>query len=796
MSESNGISPDVERELARRRRRGEFIWTILIILGILTLFVIERYALPTQGNFPISHNIMFFGLINLNLILICILLFLILRNLAKLFFERRRKTLGAGLRTKLIVAFSGFALLPTIIMFYAAMTFVTRSIDNWFSVQIEQSLKETLEVAQSYYLIYRKNSTHIALNLADSLSHATLPASNEISAVQKDADADQGKASGKKSTFSKESILKSLHSESTNEILAAKQREHNFDALEVVWLDNVKTIFSTGGKYAGTTRDDAGRKFLSSVADNKFNSEIMLTEHGEIVRGAAPVFAGTEAVAAVVVSYLVPNSVLKRMSSIRKTYDDYRQLMLFKRPALISYLVIFALISIFIFFAATWFGFFLARGIAVPIQKMADATERVAAGDLNARIEWRSKDEMGRLTDSFNRMIEDLRRSRGQVEQSAQDLNDKNLELDQRRRYIETVLSNISAGVISFSADDRISTINKSARKILALDESVLGKHFTDAFQKLLTQAQAEDFAKSLRLRGGSFVEQEAEVSIRGETRTLLTRITVLSESSDERDAGAVMVLDDLTELIKAKRVAAWREIAQRIAHEIKNPLTPIQLAAQRLRKRYGDHFKEEGDSTFFESTATIIRQVGEMKSMVQEFSNFARLAEIDLRPGQINDIITETSLLYSEAHPKIDFHIEPDPEIPLLNIDRAQIKRALINILDNAVDAITGPGNIRIKTRRDAGAGEVVVQLSDDGAGLPAAYKRRLFEPYFSTKKMGTGLGLAIVHQIMADHGGRIDIKEMTPSGTMVVLCFPISTLVEAKLVEGDENDESQSGV
>ncbi len=774
MKSSKNISPEVERELARRKRRAEMIWAVVIALGIVTLFIIERYTLPTQGIYPFSQNLMFFGLINLNLILICIMLFLILRNLAKLFFERRQKVLGSRLRTKLIVAFSGFALLPTIIMFYAANTFVTRSIDNWFSSQIEQSLKETLEIAQSYYSIYRKNSRHISLTLADALT------SGSFLGAGKAADAPEASKEKSKTALTAAALSKMTEGENFVRVMQAKKNEYQIDALEIIWRDPNKKNLSTGGRFADTAENEAGPKFLADVFQGNPVTDNMMSTDGEIVRSAAPVYVENEVAAAVVVSYSVPNRILKRMSSIRQTYDDYRQLLLYKRPIVISYLVIFALISIFIFFAATWFGFFLARGIAVPIQKMADATGRVAAGDLDARIEWHSKDEMGRLTDAFNGMIDDLKRTRRQVEQSAADLNAKNVELDQRRQYIETVLSNISAGVISFSGDGRIATINKNAHKILGLNENVLNKHFREAFGDLLNPALAEGFEKSLQLKEGSFIERESEVSIEGENRVLLARITILSEGHDAKDITAVMVLDDLTELMKAKRVAAWREIARRIAHEIKNPLTPIQLAAQRLRKRYADRFREESDQVFFESTATIIRQVGEMKSMVQEFSNFARLAEIFPQPEKINDIVSETALLYSEAHPEIRFDIKANPDIPMLKLDRAQIKRALINILDNAVDAITGPGNIMIETGVDAMADEVFVSLSDDGVGLPTAYKRRLFEPYFSTKKMGTGLGLAIVHQIMVDHGGRVDLKGNSPRGTRVVLCFPLLLAVE----------------
>ncbi|MCZ7582953.1 MAG: ATP-binding protein [Deltaproteobacteria bacterium] len=341
---------------------------------------------------------------------------------------------------------------------------------------------------------------------------------------------------------------------------------------------------------------------------------------------------------------------------------------------------------------------------------------------------------------------------------------------------METVLSNITAGVLSFNAQGHISTINRRAREILGLGEDILGTPYREAFAPLLPAAQIDEFMGHMRGADRSFFEREVEVRIGGEARTLLARLTVLPSEQKSRDAvTAVMVIDDLTEVIKAKRISAWREIAQRIAHEVKNPLTPIQLAAQRLRKRYGNRFTDEDDQTFFESTATIIRQVSEMKKMVQEFSDFARMAEVRARPNQINDIIAETLVLYSEAHPAIEFAFQPASDLPLLSLDRSQVKRVFINLIDNAVDAMTGGGTVAIRTVLDPETRCARIEIADDGVGLPEGYRQRLYEPYFSTKKMGTGLGLAIVHQIMTDHGGRIELFENRPRGTRVVLTFPL---------------------
>ncbi|MBZ0270735.1 HAMP domain-containing protein [bacterium] len=743
-----------ELETRKRMRREAAIMALLVVI-IAALFFMQRWLLQAPSEFPSVTNLFFFGLINLNVILICVLLFLILRNLAKLLFDRRQRVLGSALRTKLVAAFSGFALVPTVIMFYAAWTFVTSSINSWFSVKVETSLSESLEVAKSYYSTFEDFARFHARGLAES-----------IAARRHGPPSDAGAP-----------LL--FDYKTLRDFLEAKQAEYNLHAVDVFIAGQDTPYFSTrrwveADVYRGATKD-----FLEPAGGGRVVTEIHGVGDRAFVRAAAPIVTGNEVRGLVVTTYAVSAGLVGKMEGIRRAYEEYRQVMLVREPVMSSYIVIFALISAFIFFSATWFGFFLARGIAVPIQKLADATGRVAAGDLDVRIAYPASDEMGRLIQSFNRMIEDLRGSRAKLDAAADELRDSNLELEQRRQYMETVLSNITAGVISFSADGRISTINRRARDILGLSDEVIGEHYREAFAAFSTPAQIEEFTLSLETGARGFVEREVDAKIAGETRTILVRLTVLPEAPAGAAISAVMVLDDVTELIKAKRVAAWREIARRIAHEIKNPLTPIQLAAQRLRKRYSDRFEPETDQAFFESTATIIRQVGEMKRMVQEFSDFARMADVLPEPNQLNDIVAETVALYAEAHSNIGFEFEPDATLPPILLDRAQVKRVFINLFDNAIDSITGPGTITIRTARDPRGDEVVVDVIDTGAGLPMAYRQRIFEPYFSTKKMGTGLGLAIVHQIMTDHGGRIELADNRPRGTIARLVFPLRPAV-----------------
>ncbi len=761
-SRDPNTAPD-PRESARRVR-AEMWWVGALAVLIASLFALEKWALPLPSVYNFSNNVVFFALINLNVILICVMLFLVLRNVAKLLFERRTGILGARLRTKLIVAFTGFALLPTVMMFFVAASFVTRSINNWFSVQIEMSLRETLEVAQTYYSTYKTSSKFFAKQVAREIQEGEhLVAAAPVRDI-----------------FAAEELASWL---------AAKKTEYNVDGIEVYRAGDDRPIATTAPDepWNALRRPPSGvEEFMLKALAGETNADIFQTEQGETVRGVTPIFGDGRAIGAVVVTYKVPNRVLKKMTAIRKTYEDYRRLVLLKGPVMSSYFVFFALITLFIFFAATWFGFFLARGIAVPISRLAEATEHVAAGDLDVRIEPAGNDELNRLIASFNRMIGDLRQSREIAAAANEELRAANLEADRRRQYIETVLSNISAGVVSFGVDGRIATINTRAREILGLAGNAVGRFYDDAFGELLGRVQIDELRQSVRdeIAGppGSHVEREVEIQIGDEQRTLIVRLSVVRSTHTGEPLSVVMVLDDLSELIRAKRVAEWREIARRIAHEIKNPLTPIQLAAQRLRKRYAARFDEETDKAFFDSTAMIIRQVGEMKRLVREFSDFARLAEVLPQPHQLGDIISETLVMYSEAHPEIRFTFTPAPDVPMLLVDRSQIQRVFINLFDNAIDPSVGAGRVEISMRVDDEADEVVVYVDDNGAGLPAAYRQRLFEPYFSTKKMGTGLGLAIVHRIMTDHDARIELRDRDGRGTRVVLAFPLSLAVAAQ--------------
>ncbi|MEA3280147.1 MAG: ATP-binding protein, partial [Thermodesulfobacteriota bacterium] len=394
-----------------------------------------------------------------------------------------------------------------------------------------------------------------------------------------------------------------------------------------------------------------------------------------------------------------------------------------------------------------------------------------AEGDLKFRISMVADDEIGSLVDSFNKMTRDLQIGREQLELSAKTLREQNVEIEERRRYMEIVLKNVSAGVITLGATGLVTTINRSAEKMLSLSsEEILNKSY-----KNLLQGQhlnlATELMDSIMISGKDDIILPLKLTITGRPRSFMVHVNALKDDTGQH-MGIVMVFDDLTELEKAQRMVAWREVARRIAHEVKNPLTPITLSAQRLKRKYSYQVKEP---VFDECVSVIIDHVDIIRNLVNEFSAFARFPAANPKPCDLPPIIEETVALYKEGHQNINFEIKVSDKIPALNIDRHQIKQAMINLFENAIASIKKQGNINITINHDPILKMVRIEISDDGAGISDEDKTHLFEPYFSTKKAGMGLGLTIVNTIIADHNGMIRAQDNQPHGAKFVIELPV---------------------
>ncbi len=716
----------------------------LVTLLVLLLGLYEHKLFEIAGRLPQSQSVLVLALININVLLIIFILFLVFRNLFKLLLERRRQIPGTRLRTKLVVAFVSLSLIPTMLLFFVAAGIISSTIENWFNEEIETSLEESLAVAQTYY----KNSATNALYYADQLARIV-----------------------KEQKLLNESNLPELAV-----LIEQKQQEYNLGVVEVFSATFEELVRASNPQVpiADFTNPDS-ETIRKALEGNRF-THITPMGKADLIRGVVPVFSNwnpDDVVGVIVVNYYVPYSLVSKMKEISASFEQYKNTKLLKGKIQTGYVLVLLLIALVIIFLATWFGFHLARSITVPIQELALATNRVAKGDLDVRIDIQSDDEVSLLVASFNKMTTDLRKGQENIRRANHELQRSNLELDQRRRYMEIILKNVTAGVISVDRQGNLTTINKSAEKLLRIKTGkIMGKNI----REVITQAHLP-LIKELRTlladSGKDSIRKQVTVDLLDTKLTLLVNLTTLRDESGEF-MGTVVVFDDLTELIRAQRMAAWREVARRIAHEIKNPLTPIQLSAQRLRRRYLSRF-EKDDTVFDECTLMIVKQVDELKNLVNEFSSFARMPACSPTRNNLNKIIAEALVLYQEGLKDIDFSFVADDQVPDFNLDRDQLKRAVINLLDNAVSAISGKGHISVETHYNPALQIASFTIADDGCGVPAEDKPRLFEPYFSTKKTGTGLGLAIVSSVISDHNGYIRVKDNQPRGTRFIVELPV---------------------
>jgi len=713
----------------QRRRRNELIIIGIIAILIVLLTTLEMKIPQVGEQIPIANNIIIFSLININVILILLLIFLVIRNLVKLVFERKREILGAKLRTKLVVAFMSLTLIPTFLLFFVAVGFITNSVDHWFKAQVEQSLQGSLEVAQTYYRDFANQCVSSARQISKHLVHQSIVKNGKFTAPMK-------------------------------ETLELKRQEYHLSALGLFIKDGEGSI-RVEDPTLKTISITPPKDLLEVGFSGKEISRTLPVGEGEMITGIAPLIPSSdrgEVIGVVVASYFIPKSLAGKMREISQAFVDYKQLKVLKKPIKFSYMMALLMVTLLIVFSAIWFGIRLARDITGPIKELAEATHRIAEGDLNVRIEMKASDEIGKLVQSFNQMTGDLQVSRS--------------ELEQRKKYMEIVLKNVAAGVISIDNRGVITTINTSAEQMLEVKgQDILEKKFTEVLNREYVE-KIEEMLEELRMSQKDSIERQVTVQLSGKSLSLLINLTTLKDE-EGKTLGFVAVFDDLTQLMKAQRVAAWREVARRIAHEIKNPLTPIQLSAQRLRKRYLEKLGQDG-AVFDECTSTIVKQVEELKGMVNEFSNFARMPASNPTPNHLNEIIQETLVLFKEAHKETRFDFIPQ-DLPVLNLDRDQMKRVMINLIKNSLAAIEKDGEIKIETSYDPKLQMVRLEVSDNGCGIPDEDKGKLFEPYYSTKKSGTGLGLTIVNAIIADHNGYIRVRDNKPKGTTFLIELPV---------------------
>ncbi len=498
--------------------------------------------------------------------------------------------------------------------------------------------------------------------------------------------------------------------------------------------------------------------------EGKADVEVVTGEKGEIVRAVAPEYRDGKQAGIVVVEAPTDRDVSRNADAIRETYRNYMTLESWKRPVKTNYLLFLSFFTLLTVFMALWTALRISRGITDPIQMLAHATEQVARGNLETAIDIRREDEIGALVGSFNNMVKELRESKESLQHAW-------TESDHRRLIIENILENINSGVISLDTSGNILTINGAACKILSITtEDVVGMNYS----VLLSMLQSEELKGMVKgIRVNEFTGAEREFRVTAGGRRILLRVFITALRDGQNFLGTLVVFDDLTEIVRAQKALAWQEVARRIAHEIKNPLTPIKLSTDHMIKKW--HHKDEDFGQVFErSTKTIIREVESLKRLVNEFSKFGKMPEIRKSPARISAIVEGAITLYSDYR-ELEITLKKDENEPLVEVDAEQFKRVIINIVENAVQAMQNRGRIAIEISHNIFANRIYVDIADNGPGIREEDKEKLFLPYFSTKRDGTGLGLAIASRVVAEHRGYIRIRDNSPRGTIFTIELPV---------------------
>jgi two-component system nitrogen regulation sensor histidine kinase NtrY len=730
---------DLRGRLLRHRKDPRLI---LGGLGLLLLLATGGFYLVQRDrdlpSYLVTNRVLLFVLWYINVVLILTVLFVLLRNLFKLLVERRHRILGSNFKFKLVASFIGLSLIPVLLLFAIATELLQGSVERWFNTPLKPVLRQGNTVAQALY---------------EQIERSDLRAASRALAEVRGFDSKDARQRAR-----------------LTRRLQEMQGELGLDFLGV--YEGTEFVQAVVDPQAGiSSLPEPGLEFLGDVLrrGQALRREERPAGHGRLLMaGIAGPRPGTTPLV-VVAGSLLPPALADASESLIQSFQGFRQLEVQKDDVKASHLLIFLMVTLLILLASSWVGLYLARRVTVPIQALAEGTRRIGLGDLGHRVEVDADDELGVLVRSFNQMTEDLESNKELLEHSNRELSATAARLREERALLAAVLENVAAGVVSTDAGGRIFTCNGAALAILRQrEEEVLGRRVEEAWPDRERGKLAALLDHDPPAGQGS---REVHLILGGEWKTFEAKVTPM-RARDGALLGRVLVIEDLTELIKAQQLAAWNEAARRIAHEIKNPLTPIRLGAERLQRK-----AEQGDPglarAVLDAVEIIVREVGTIQQMVDEFSRFARMPRPRPTAVDLGRLLEETLHLYRNLKPGVEIEGGVAGALPEVKLDGEQIKRVLINLLDNAVEATDPPGRITVAAQ--ANDGHLEIQVRDTGRGIPPESKEKLFLPYFSTKGRGTGLGLAIVHRIVADHHGSVRVEDNAPKGSVFTLELPL---------------------
>lgn len=722
---------------AKKRRKVPWILGIVVLVLLFLLVMLQSSNLwKTFSVETASDTLLLYALSSLNFIAFVIFGFIFLRNIIKLTRERKTLALGARIKTRLLGYFVAISILPIIAMAVFSYLFMNRALERWFTQMPENVVRQAHDVQDR--------------SLEDQA--AKLRETARMLAVVLD-----------KRDFSKSDL----------DTIAVSG---NLARIEILSREN-KTL-EISGKALPPDQNAELERTLDFVRSGNFNEPLLQDGKG-FDAAVAGLSDGRKLVivpdlrAEVSVSQLVDNS-LSEFDRLKGQQATVRQIGLLTLGVLTFLLI----------FASTWTAFYIARGLTVPIKALAEGADEIAKGNLGHHVDVLAEDELGILVESFNQM-------------SAK-LEENSAALSEGRKYIETVLLSLPNGVISFDAENRVSTINRAAINILRLENANFGDFELKAMVNEENRVILERLISRAR-RIGHASEQTVlfRENVAGRVDADASLPVALIATALPDGNGAVLVIEDLSELIAAQRASAWQEVARRMAHEIKNPLTPIQLSAERIAKKLlteppvlaggmtgvvkvpSSVAESQTSKVIREGTDTILREVQSLKAMVDEFSRFARLPNAKLEPGSVNDLIEKVLAMYEDRLDGLRIESNLAADLPIAMIDIEQLKRVFVNLIENSIEAFDDEidnKTIMVTTRHDAARDLIVAELSDNGKGIDPADFQRLFQPYFSTKGRGTGLGLAIVNRIVTEHHGKIKVAANQPKGAKFIIEIPVA--------------------
>ncbi len=730
-----------------RQPRRAFLFFLLVLVPALLFLGWSQASLDLSFISPSTALGTILLVIVSTLVFVAFVIFalILVRILLKLYVERRQQQLGSRFKTKMVVSFLLISLVPVCFLFVFAYGLINRSIERWFSAPFDTVRRDANEIVQQLALQAEQRALDDSSHLLDSRELRTHLARGDGAALRlllARQLADPG--------------LYSLMCFGKEGDVLARVGGPSPPLPDIIGLFPGITLrqVSTSGITA---------RWISADTD------LFLAARGVQSEGGA--WLGT-----VVSARRLPLSIQQVATRIEKSAQRYDQLSRERRALKRTYVSILSLLTLLILFVATWFAMFLSKQVTVPVQALAEATHEVSSGNLRFQISARTDDELGSLIRLFNQMTLQLQESRRALEQAAEELQHANRQLEERSNTMEAILENIPTGVISINRQGQITRVNSTVEHMFGGAEAKSARTLSDLFSP-------EDAREILRLfrpatRQG-VVTRQMQLGLG--SRRAAVALTLSSVRAQRGTVGFVLVLEDLTELLHAQKAAAWREVAQRIAHEIKNPLTPIQLSAERIRRLIERSSPSQNSphvsAAVAESATLISRELETLKNLVDEFSTFARFPTSQPVPSHLNAIIETALNVFDGRLNGIRIHRVLCPDLPLVQADREQLKRAVVNLIDNAAEAVedSPAKDIWVSTVLDAERDVAEIVVADSGGGIRPEDKEKLFLPFFSTKQRGTGLGLAIVSRIVSEHNGLIRVEENKPSGTKFVIELPV---------------------